>query len=232
MKKSEESLKIYSPTLIFNPVKVKKFFDILSRLNRVVENRYKGYFKNNPHISPCEKEVFVNRTLNKWFKDSYFIWWKNSEQTKLQQKVYISISNIKFYLGYSNEIEIYYYDYSKPMDIWNTIKLSYNDCINLEGEFCKNGDLHHQLLKLTVINEPEKEFVFKAWDWTKYPKRKKKGWTNEDIYKSMETTISFKANTLKKAYELKKSFEDKQIEDKKGKIIISDIIEIREIFNN
>jgi hypothetical protein len=81
-------------TLLFDTERVKKFFDILSRLGRHEEDRYKGYDKNNPHYSPCEKEIFVKRTIKKWFKGKYLIWWKVSEQTGQQQQVYISIYKI------------------------------------------------------------------------------------------------------------------------------------------
>jgi hypothetical protein len=183
-----------------------------------------GYYKNNSHIAPCEKEVFVNRTLNKWFKNKYIIWYRKSEQTDLYYKCYISISNINFFLGYGNELDIYFFDYSKPMDIFNNVRLTHNDVLSLEGEWCKTSNKHNNLLKLTYLNIPEKEYIFKAFDLDKIPKRKKKGWTNKDVYNFIETTVSFKAKTLMDAYSLKKQFEENQ----KGNLLISsEILEIK-----
>jgi hypothetical protein len=206
-------------TLLFDSEKVKKFFDILSRLNRHQEERYKGYDKNNPNFTPCEKEVFVKRTIKKWYSGKYFVWYRKSEQTGVYYKCFVSVSNIMFYLGYGDEIEVYYYDYSSPANIWNTLKLSHNDIIDLEGEH-SNGVIHNELLKIFVLDIPEKEYTFKAYDWNKYPKRKKKGWTDKDVYKSMETTISFKAKTRSDAYKLKSRFEKEQSETRATNLII------------
>lgn len=203
-------------TLLFDTQKVKKFFDILAKLGRVIEERYDG---------SCEREIFVNRTINKWFKNKYFIWYKKSEQTGEYFRCYISIFNIKYALTYGIDLELNYYDYTKPMDVWNSIKLSHNDVINLEGEYCKTPKVHQKLLELTMINIPEKEYFFKAYDWNKYPKRKKKNQTDNDIYKLMETQISFKATTRAKAYNLKKEFEKNRTKDSKM-IIFPDIIKI------
>jgi hypothetical protein len=213
-------------TLLFNIKNLRKFFDILDRMGRVVENRYQGYDKKNPHMSPCEKEVFVNRTLNRWFKNKYLVWYRKSEQTGLFYRSYISITNIRFALGWGDDLEVYYYDYSNPVDVWNSVKLNFNDISGLEGEWSKTPKKHHQLLKLTLLDIPEKEYVFKAYDWELYPKRKKKGWSNDDVLKSMETTVSFKAKTVAEAYDQKRKFQ----ENGGNKLMISpDIMEIKTV---
>ena len=82
------------------------------------------------------------------------------------------------------------------------------------------------MLNLTVPNLPLREFIFKTYDFDKYPKRKKKGQSEEDIYKLLESTISFQAETHNKAYKLKKEFEKSQ----KGRLVICpDIIKINKL---
>jgi len=191
-------------TRLFTTEQVKNFFEKLSKQKREVQEIYKGYDKNNPDYVLCGREMFVRRTINKWLKGKCLILYKVSEQTDLQYKQYILISNIDFGLGWDDYITINYFDYSKPTDIWNTIKINHNDALNLEGEWSKNSDLHHELLKMSYLNIPEKEYVFKRFDWSKYPKHKVK---REKALKMIETTISFKCKTLYEAYKAKQNSE-------------------------
>jgi len=201
-------------TLLFKTEHVKKLFSILNRLGRGTDNKYDGR---------CAREVFVRRTLNKWFKNKYLIWLCESEQIGTYYNRYISITKVEYALHYATELNIVFFDYSRPMDFWNKITLDHNKLLAIEGIWCKDSEKHNQILKLTVPDLPLKEFVFKTYDFDKYPKKKKKGQTKEDIYKLIESTISFQASTHKKAYELKREFEENQ----KGRLIICpDIIKI------
>lgn len=204
-------------TLLFKTEHIKKVFSILNRLNRTIDTKYEG---------KCEREVFVRRTLNKWFKDKYLVWLCKSEQTGIYYNRYISIVKVEYALHWATELNVMFFDYSRPMDFWNKITLDHNKLLAIEGIWCKDSEKHNQILKLTVPNLPLKEFVFKTYDFDKYPKRKKKGQTEEDIYKLIESTISFQAETHKKAYELKKEFEKNQ----NSKLVIyPDIIKINEL---
>ena len=100
-----------NPTSLFDPSKIKKFFNILRRLGRCTEDRYKGYDKLNPHMSPCEKEVFVKRTLHKFLKGKHLVWYKKSDDTGLFYNLYVSVGSISYALGWGENINVYLYDY-------------------------------------------------------------------------------------------------------------------------
>lgn len=210
-------------TLLFTGEQVKRFFDKLGKQSRTVENKYLGYDKKNPEYAPCGREVFVKRTINKWLKNKYLIIYKVSEQTNIQYKEYVSISNISFGLGYSDYLNVTLYNYSKPMNIFDNEKITHNNALNLEGEWCETGDIHHTLLKLTYLDIPEKEYVFCRYDWSKYPKR---GVKREKALEKIKTTISFKAKTLHEAYGLKKLANDGEY---KGEIL--ELLEVKEIID-
>ena len=78
---------------LFTVAQVKRFFTVLDRMGREVCNRY-----SDGNFAPCEKEVFVRRTLNKWLRGKYVILYATSEQTNVEYKRYLSISNVKFAL--------------------------------------------------------------------------------------------------------------------------------------
>jgi hypothetical protein len=206
---------------LFTVKQIKKFFEILGRLERSVsvdksKQYYHGYIYTNS--TPCQKEVFVHRTLNKWFKNKYAILYRLSEQTETQYCQYVSISNISYALTWSEEISVNLYDYSRPMDIFNNLKLNHNDCLRLEGKWVSNPkNYHHKLLKMTMLSIPEKEFKFKAYDFSKYPKRAK---TDEERYEKMTTEIIVKAKTNHEAYQKLDELEKKNIKEGKEIMII------------
>jgi hypothetical protein len=204
-------------TLLFKTEHIKKLFNILDRLERTVDVKY-----NNK----CAREVFIRRSIAKWLKNKYLVWLCKSEDSGFYYNRYVTIMKVEYALHYATELNVRFFDYSRPMDIWNTITLDHNSLLNLEGNWCKNGNIHNKILKLTVPNLPLREFVFKTYDFNLYPKRKKKSQTQEDIYKLMESTISFKASTHKEAYQMKKDFE--KVDN--GKLLICpDIIKINDI---
>lgn len=204
-------------TLLFKAEHIRKLFDILHRLNRCVDIKYDG---------KSEREVFIRRTLNKWFKDKHLIWLCESEQTGIYYNKYITITKVEYALHYDTELSVTIFDYSRPVDLWNEITLNHNKLLGVEGFWCEDYKNHIKILKLTLPDLPLREFVFKTYDFDKYPKRKKKNQSKEDIEKLIESTISFKAETHKKAYQLKKEFEKNQ----KGKLVIlPDIIEIKNL---
>lgn len=199
-------------TLLFKTEHIKKLFNILDRLERIVDIKYDN---------KCAREVFIRRSVAKWFKNKHLIWLCESEDSGFYYNRYITIIKIEYALHYATELNVRFFDYSRPMDIWNKITLDHNKLLRLEGSWSKNSNIHNKILKFSVPNLPLKEFVFKTYDLNKYPKRKKKGQTKEDIYKLMESTISFKASTHKEAYQMKKDFE------KNNKLVICpDIIKI------
>lgn len=203
-------------TKLFKTEQVRKFFNLLNKLDRSISKIY----GNNS----CAREVFVRRTLNKYLKQKLIILLCESETTKIYYNKYIMITNVEYALHYSTEIIVTIFDYSRPYDLWNSIVIDHNKALALEGSWSKNGKIHNSILKLTIPQLPEKEFIFETWDFDKYPKRKKKGQTEDDILNSIKSTISFKATTYKEVYEIKKKFE----KENKFKLVIgSDIIEIK-----
>lgn len=207
---------------LFDTKKVQKFFSILHKMERGVAV-VKG---KDIYEGKCQKQIFVKRTLNKWLSGKVLIIYKESEQTGVEYKQYVSITNIEYCLGWGEEIDVNLFDYTRPTDIFNKNSFNHNSILSLEGEWSENSDIHHQILKLTYLNIPEKDYVFKTYDWNKYPKRRKKHQTEDDIIKLMEGTISFRAKTEKEAYRKKKKFEKSE----ENKItMLSDVIEIREV---
>jgi len=145
-------------TKLFNKNKVKKFFNILERLDGcfpIDESKqiYKGYKKNNPNIVYSQRHVFVNRTINKWFKGRYLIIYKTSE-FGITYKQYVSISNIDYKNDYSSTgyIDCYFIDYCNVFEnLFNNEKFKYYNVISLEGEWCLNADKHIQLFNLLFV---------------------------------------------------------------------------------
>jgi len=195
--------------LLFNIKKVKKFFDILSKLERHSVERYKGYNSKNPDWTPCSKEVFVNRTINKWFSGKSLIYFAEDKDTGIEFRRYITVNKLMFRYDWSiSNLIIYLFDYSQPQKYIIEEKLTFNDIISCEGVWCINNDEHKSLLSKIVINEPVKEYKFKTYISQKRGKPK-------------EGIILVQAQTLTEAYKQRK----KLIEEHKGKILIGDIIE-------
>jgi hypothetical protein len=206
---------------LFTVKQIKKFFEILGRLERGVstdkiKQYYYGYIYTNS--TPCQKEVFVHRTINKWLKNKYLILYSVSEQTQTQYCQYVSIANISYALTWGEVLSVNLYDFSRPMDIFNNLKLSHNDCLDLEGEWISNPkNYHHKLLKMTMLSIPEKEYKFKAYDFSKYPKRAK---SDEERYEKMTTEIVVMAKTSYEAYQKLEKLEKKNSKEGKQIIII------------
>ena len=211
---------------LFTTQQVKRYFNILDRLGRSCNSLYKGYDKLNPNSEPCQREVYVKRTIGKWLKNKLLVLYVESEQTGVEYRQYVSVRSISYALHYKTELDISLFDYSRPADVWNSIIIDHNKALALEGEWIEDSTIHNQILKFSVLDIPEKEYVFEAYDWSKCPKRKKKGQTNEDVFESLKTTISFTTTTEKKAYKLMNKYRNSEIENK---LIINELIEVSDI---
>lgn len=171
--------------LIFNPDQVDKFFSILRNMGRTCCDRYKGYDKLNPHISPCEREVFTKRTVSKWFKGKYVIVYEKGGDMGIPQKKYYSINSITYALDYGLNLSVYVTDFANPYN-FTSFKVS-NKIRNMEGRWSPDGSEHAILLSLISLDDlPDREFVYSGLDFDRYPKRKKKDQTKDDIRKAME----------------------------------------------
>lgn len=223
-------------TKLFKTKDIKKFFKILDSLSGSIPvdrsnypwSSYKTIYTKESNHCPCTREVFVHRTINKWLKKKYLIIYKVSD-LGVTYKQYVSLTN----LYYKNDweggcIAVGLIDYIKPYEskIFGGNNIRHNDALKLEGEWCDNGDIHHKLLDLASIhNIPDRKYVFKAYDFSKYPKKAVKGINAREV---MRTTKSFIAKTEHLAYEEKRSFEENQ-KEYNGQLVISELIEVKEI---
>lgn len=185
-------------TKLFTTEQIKRFFDKLYSKGRNCCELYKGIDKLNPDRTPCEKEVFVNRTLKKWFSGKYVILFQEDEQSGIEYKRYIYLSHISYALGYNDDLAVYYLDFARPYDIWNNMKISHNDALRLEGIWCENSEQHNILYEMMKLNIPEREFTYNAYDWDKYQSRGRG--TKEQKLEKIKTTVSVFAKTQKEAY--------------------------------
>ena len=223
-------------TKLFHPDKIRKFFDILDRLTGSIHidketYRYKDYqtiYTKDSHHCPSTREVFVHRTVDKWLRGKYLIFYRVSGLGAIY-KQYVSITRISYLNDWgSGRLDVGLLDYIKPFSstIFGGKKIKYNDALSLEGEWCENGDRHYELLKLSSMDDvPDKEYIFSAYDWSKYPKKVKKGTDPKEL---MKTTKSFVAKTEHQAYKLKRKFEE-ELKEHKGQLYIADLIEVKPI---
>lgn len=194
-------------TKLFTTEQIKRYFEAIEKKGRMVCNLYKGYDKRNPDYAPCEKDIFVQRTLNKWLSGKYLILYSKSDFGS-EYKQYVFVSSVQFVYGYGNAVYVYICDYSNPKKGFYSIEIGNNEAHRLEGVWCENSDKHEELLKFFNIDIPEREFIFEAYDWNKYPKRVR---NKDKALEKIKTTVSFKAKTEREAYKLMDKFrEDKQ----------------------
>ncbi len=214
-------------TKLFNTERVKKFFDILERLNggysiNESEQIYKGYDENNPDIVYSQRHVFVNRTINKWLKGKYLIVYRLSQLgVQYKQYVYISQLNYNNNMSSTGYIGCYLIDFANPYDSFlKKENFKHNDIISLEGEWCSNSKQHDIIFNMLRMDDvPEKEYTFKAYDFNKYPKKVKRGVDPKEMIK---TTISFNAKTEHEAFQKKKEYEERNSQ----MVVTSDIVKI------
>lgn len=192
-------------TKLFTTEQVKRFFNILESKERAQCERYKGIDKANPNRVPCEKEIFVDRTINKWFNSKYLILFRENERLGTEYKNYIFISSISYRLGWGEEIEISYFDYNSPQNFYQEMKISHNKALRLEGIWCEDGSLHTALYEIMQLDIPEREFSFTAYDWSKY-KTRGRG-TEAQKLEKIKTSVTVFAKTHKEAAKKVKKIE-------------------------
>ena len=195
---------------LFDQPKVTKFFDILHKLERSVDEKYG---------KDCAKQIFVKRTISKWLKGKKLILYKTEESLNIEYKQYVQISNLEYALSWSDELRIYVYDYSRPYNLYTSIKLSHNDILRLEGDWNTEESIFTQLLGIFTLDIPEKEYIYQTYDFDKYPKRVK---NKEEALQKIKSTISFFAKTEKEADLKKQKFQ----KENTSKLYIEKLIKI------
>lgn len=214
---------------LFDEAKVEKFFKLLSTKKRAISSLYSK--ENN---IKCEKEIFVRRVL-KHLKDKNIILyhtscildyltystfdldnWSYENKLPIICKRYISISNISYYLGYGEDLEISIYDWNLYPSGFKNLKLNSGEIKNLEGFFTEDTSFIDTFKSLSDLDLLEQEYTFKAYDLNKYPKRKKKG---TDVNEKMLIQVTVKAKTLNLAY-----LELNKLKEKDSKILYTNEI--------
>lgn len=146
---SQTTKKIVKMDRIFAPNKVKKFFNILRRLDRSCQDHYLGWDKLNPDKKPCQQEVFIARTVAKWFygkrykiidevgtgffksNDKYGSRY-DSDEIKIKQYSYISLARPTYVLGYGQQVSV---NFSRASRIgMNNMTIGHNQALKLRGE--------------------------------------------------------------------------------------------------
>lgn len=189
-------------SLLFKTEDVKRYFNILERLGRCVATRYKGYYNRNSDYSPCEREVFVNRTLNKWFPEKCIILYENSE-FGIPYKRYIIIRSIRYSLTHGVDLNVSFTDCTNPYTLSTSMSVNHNKAINLEGVWKGDSKIHTQLLGLIEFSEEEyKDYTFEGYDFNLPFKKKKKNMTTEEHKNQMKSFRTIRARTFAEAREL------------------------------
>lgn len=189
-------------TLLFDKKELSNFIDRLTTYGMGCCDYYHKYNEtlgyNNHTLPPIAREVFVHRTLNKWFTGKYLILYNTSNDVTYRQYLYImSISYSNSY-GYSGLLNITLMDYNTSQIIRKTIK--FEEFFNFEGEWCDSSHEHNKLLFMTSFASiPEKEYIFEAFDLTKLPKKVRKGVEPMEL---MKISYPIKARTLREAYSI------------------------------
>lgn len=195
---------------LFKTEEVRRYFDILGKLNRVAEDRYNG---------KCQEEIFVERTLNKYYANKDIVLYDINE-SGIEFLNYLHIVSISYHLGYSDEIDVAVISHNKCYQ-WELKKINHNTAMDLEGSWSVDLTNHEKILELTSLsNVPTMEYVYRTYDWSLYPK----GVIDEEVIKEEIKGIhSFFGKTIKSV--------EKQIKEFKrtSKIMIAELIEIKEI---
>ncbi len=186
-------------TLLFNRDELNNFIDKLTTYGAECCDYYHKYNEtlgySSSTLSPNAREVFIHRTLNKWFSGKYLILYNTSNGFLYKQYLYImSISYSNSY-DYSGLLHITLMDYNISQVIRKTVK--FDELFNLDGEWCDSPYEHNKLLSMTSFDSiPEKEYIFEAFDLSRYPKRVRKG---VDPMELIKIPHSIMARTLKEA---------------------------------
>lgn len=162
---------------------VSKFFDVLWKMDRFQSNIYTspGHTisdgKTERPYYYSQKEVFVRRTIKKWFSGKHVVLF-NPEG----YKEYLTVCGVNFSNGYSDTITFNVVDYTKPTlgNFFGGRTLGHNDLTALEGLFVEE-DVIEAVRKLFYFDDiPEREFRFKAYNLNNTTKKNKYGefvWT-------------------------------------------------------
>ncbi len=155
-------------TLLLDKKELNNFIDRLTTYGMECCDYYHKYNEtlgyNSPTLSPSAREVFVHRTLNKWFSGKYLILYNTSNDLLYKQYLYImSISYSNSY-DYSGLLHITLMDYNISQVVRKTVK--FDELFNFEGEWCDSPHEHNKLLFMTSFSSiPEKEYIFEAFDF-------------------------------------------------------------------
>ncbi len=201
---------------LFNYQKIRKFFDILERKERSTSTIYinpnaKSWLNTNQPCYYCAREVFVNRTIAKWFKGKYLILFENG------YKKYLFVSHISYGLTWGLDLYISTLNYASFGNTEKVLgqllegnKYNFNDLYNLEGIWCEDSSQHKQILNLLKLDLPILKFKYKVYNTDLFKSLTKKQKTSKNVYEYLTEYIEIEAMTENESYKkLKLETKDK-----------------------
>ncbi|MHA1483127.1 MAG: hypothetical protein ACTSQA_06795 [Candidatus Heimdallarchaeaceae archaeon] len=152
---------------LFTSVQVSKFFHILWKLERFNAKYYKGIYGGDHE--PCQKDVFIRRTVNKWFSGKCYkqleavktgisitsdVGFGRSKPVMSEQVRYIKITSIRFNYGHGDDFTVSYRDASKPSELFKGFKLGHNESLRLVGEEISDKEFEtiSKMFQFDIIN--------------------------------------------------------------------------------
>lgn len=128
-----------------------RFFNLLEQKERSCVSYYRGIDGVNLDYEPCAQDVFVKRTIGKWFggkaykhiakvKTGYFTrdddtlgGFMNSEEVMAEKVQYVFIVRLSFSYGYGTKIDVSYIDAANPHGKLSEFSLTHNSALGLLG---------------------------------------------------------------------------------------------------
>lgn len=151
----------------FDPEFVEKFWEVLDRMGRTTAHWYDG---------KCQKEVFVRRTLHKWFNTRYIVailnegtdsytgrGYSDYKEVKLRKKHRLYVGGWRYVLGHGEEISVYI---NKPCTAKFFDSITLNQ-YNMGGmTFCEiSKEEYEEYASLFEDDRPEYEWTVQYIDW-------------------------------------------------------------------
>jgi hypothetical protein len=149
----------------------KKFWTALDRMCRYIPKDK----SHHPYGDRCEKQIFVQRTLQKWFSGKYLAvilekdtgFFKDDarigdDTIKRKAKTFVFISNIRYALSHGEDIAVIYFDAT------NHVKIS--DIVLDEYKFNKlefyeiDKEQYGNVVSMFADDRPKKSYKFKTWN--------------------------------------------------------------------
>ena len=145
---------------LFDSKKVEKFFNILDRLDRTCQKHYKGIDPLNPDSEPCQQDIFVKRTVAKWFPSKCYriieevsIGFFEHTDYKMKRYAFINTARPHFIYGHNNKVMVNF-SYASNVGKMGSIEFDYHTALNFKAELI-TSERYREISSLFEYN-PEK----------------------------------------------------------------------------